>query len=81
MSDRTLFTDDDLKATLDGRIRQLEGELEGNRIQAAESEVDPYDTTSAEQFNRNVESLEARLRVVRARRADLEKSSPTPTAE
>ena len=70
---RTLFTDDDLKATLDGRIRQLEGELEGNLIQQAEAEADPHDEQGAELHARNVESLTARLNVVRERRAALGK--------
>lgn len=70
-SSRTLFSDDDLKATLDGRIRQLEGELEGNRIQHAEAEADPHDDQSAALHKRNIESLEARLGVVRAERAKL----------
>lgn len=70
---RTLFTDDDLKATLDARIRQLEGELEGNLVQQAEAEADPHDTTSSEVHGRNVESLEARLKVVRERRGQLGK--------
>lgn len=78
MSNRTLFTDDDLKATLDGRIRQLEGELEGNLIQQAEAQADPHDNTNVEVFTRNVESLEARLGVVRGRRSQLNTPAPAP---
>lgn len=72
-TDRSVFTDDDLKATLDGRIRQLEGEREGNIIAEAEAEADPHDDTSAESHARNIESLTARLTVVRERRAALGK--------
>lgn len=77
MSDRTHFTDTDLKSVLDGRIRQLEAELEANLIQAAESAADPHDDSGPDQFQKNVESLEARLTVVRGRRDDVEKKTPT----
>lgn len=70
---RTLFTDDDLKATLDGRIRQLEGELEGNLTMQAEAAADPHDDTGEAVHARNIESLTARLNVVRERRAALGK--------
>jgi hypothetical protein len=67
-----LFSKDDLKATLDGRIRQLEGELAGNRLQYAETIADPHvDDEQADVFTRNIESLEARLGVVRGERSKL----------
>lgn len=77
-ADRTHFTDDDLRATLDGRIRQLEGELEGSLIQLAEAQADPHDTEGAPAFQRNVESLKARLAVVRQRRKALTPTPPPP---
>lgn len=77
--DRTHFTDEDLIATLDGRIRQLEGELEGNLIQEEEAQADPHDRDSAAIYRKNVESIQARLAVVRRRRSALDTpSTDTP---
>lgn len=80
-SGRTHFSDEDLRATLNGRILQLEAELEGNLIQQEESDADPHDETGAEVFSKNVESLQARLTVVRRRLSALgEPAAPTPPA-
>jgi hypothetical protein len=70
---RELFTDADLKATLDGRIRQLEGDLEGQLMLADEAAADPHDETSEKQHRESAESLTARLEVVRKRRKALGK--------
>lgn len=71
--ERRLFSDDDLRATLDGRIRQLEGEREGTLIALAEVEADPHaGRDDKAQLRRNAESLTARLAVVLARRAELD---------
>jgi hypothetical protein len=70
---RKLFSDDELRATLDGRIRQLEAEREANLIANAEAEADPHVSDSdAGTFRRNIESIEARLAVVRERRTSLD---------
>lgn len=83
---RTLYTDADLMATIDGRITQLEGEREANLIQQAETLADPHvDNQTAEQFKKNIESLNARLAAVQKRKDALKatmdaKAQETPEA-
>lgn len=70
---RTLFSDADLMATLDGRVRQLEGEREGNTIQMEETLADPHvDNQAADKFKKNIESLNARLSAVQKRKDALQ---------
>lgn len=67
-TDKPLFTAADERATLEGRIRQLEGERYGNQLQYDETIADPnVDNEVAEAFEKNVASLDARLAVLRQR--------------
>lgn len=68
----TVLSDDELRAIVDGRTRQLEAELAGHRMQAAEEEADPHVSgAQSEQTSKTIQSLEARLEVLRDRRAAL----------
>lgn len=70
---RTLFSDADLMATMNGRITQLEGEREANLIQLDETLADPHvDNAQADQFKKNIESLNARLAAVQKRKDALQ---------
>ena len=62
-----VLTDNDLIRAAETRVRQLEEEYASNQIYLAEAKTDPHDTASEEVHTKNIETLEARLKVTRAR--------------
>lgn len=69
-----VLTDADLKAGVENRIRQLEGELATHRMLSAEAAADPDDDVSEEAHDKAAAALEARLSVTRARLAALKEN-------